>query len=257
MGDDRWHLQPMPESVIKDFKLWHVAAKGYYGYETNNLTFDGLITRSDPALLVNGRSAPTMFFAGDYIQENFTIKNSDVQGFGFGWDLSSIGVNQRMENTYLRNYFDVVVSPPWWLLSADDLTMTRNITLTDVTFGKLDNVSDWMGPKAFIWMNTALNGSSQNFMANTVVKVYQYQGNPASNFRVYFDGAAQTAIVPKTVDYIYNGAPAGIITNASPEAGLTAAQLWAKYGVAVGGAAAPSNAAKQDGFIGVTAPISG
>jgi hypothetical protein len=256
MGEDRWNLDPnMPESVIKNMKLWNVSDKGFYGYESNHLTFDGLVARDDSTLIARQLSAPTMFYAGDYIQEHFKVTNSNIQGFGVAWNPSSIGVDQQMVNTYLRNYADVEVTPPWWLLSADGLTVTRNITLQNDQFVAL-NVPEslgWLGHMGFVVMNTAPGSANQNLMANTVVKVLQFQGDPTANFRVYYNESQASAIVPQSQKDV-TGA---LSLNASPVAGLTGAQVWAQYGIAIGGALAPSTATTKANFWGLLDPITG
>jgi hypothetical protein len=254
IGHDRWNPDPnTPESVIKDMKLWNVSTKGYYGYLSNHLTFDGLVARDDSQLVGAGKSYPYMFFSGDYIQSNFTVKNSDVQGFGIGWNPASVGVHQQMVNTYMRNYKDVVVTPPWWIQAAEGLTFARDITLQNVHFDPL-NVPQRYGAQGFVVMDVDPGRMNQNLMASTVVKVFQYQGDPTANFRLYFNEEAASAIVPQS--QFWENTTLETV-HAAPEAGLTGAQVWAKYGIAIGGALAPTTATTKANIVGLVAPITG
>src|SRR5205085_834394 len=47
LGSSGYEFRPMSESVIKDFRVWHNYATGYYGYPVQHLTFDGYVVRGD------------------------------------------------------------------------------------------------------------------------------------------------------------------------------------------------------------------
>src|SRR5262249_16127973 len=98
------------ESVIKDFHVWNVYEKGYYGYETNRLTFDGRVFRGDFSVLANWGEGPIAIYSSDYFQKDFTIANSDIQGAKTGWmpSVRSEGT-QTIRDSYLRNYWNVVL----------------------------------------------------------------------------------------------------------------------------------------------------
>jgi hypothetical protein len=243
----------MPESVVKDMVVWHVSQIGYYNYESNHLTFDGLVARGDTSLVALARSGPTMFYAGDYIQQRFTIENSDIQGFGVGWSPSSIGADQEIVNTYMRNYVDIAIRPPWWLLSADTLTMPRTITIRDVRFDVLNVPEriDWLGQMSFIRMDGNQTLTNANVVGDDEVYVYQYNGDPSQNFRVYYNEAKADAVLPQTV-YDWSG---NVALNGAPIAGLTNAEAWAQYGIAFGGKVAPTTATTKSNIIGLIDPL--
>jgi hypothetical protein len=68
------------ESVIKDFTAWHNYYRGYFGYQSNRLTFDGYVFRGDWSLLRWHNAGADALNSGDYKQNDFNIINSDIQG---------------------------------------------------------------------------------------------------------------------------------------------------------------------------------
>src|SRR5262249_48873593 len=51
------------ESVIENFHVWNVYEKGYYGYETNRLTFDGFVFRADVGNLARYGEGPIAIYS--------------------------------------------------------------------------------------------------------------------------------------------------------------------------------------------------
>jgi hypothetical protein len=83
------------------------------------------------------------------------------------------------------------------------------------------------------------------------VFVYDYNMVPGQNFQIYYNGQAANAILPQTQ---LNPDGTQRVT-ASPDAGLTNAQAWAKYGIADAGAIAPSSATTEAGIVGLVTPV--
>ena len=82
--------------------------------------------------------------------------------------------------------------------------------------------------------------------------VYNYNNIAGDDFRVYYNEQAANFIVPQTVGYA-NGPGDQVV--GSPTAGLTNAQNWAQYGVAIAGAVAPATATTRSGIIGLVNTI--
>jgi hypothetical protein len=70
------------ESVIKDFRAWHISRYGLYGYPMNNVTFDGFVIRDDKSVLANEHEWSTGMWFGDYLSQKIVIRHADIQGMG-------------------------------------------------------------------------------------------------------------------------------------------------------------------------------
>jgi hypothetical protein len=240
------------ESVIRDMKIWHTFDMAYYNYKTNRLTFDGLVARGDTSLMRDGRGGAIGFYSSDYLEENMTIRNSNIQGYGVGVD-TALGPNLQIRDTYMRNWRDIHLNPQWTAGGdARGLLDARSVTITNVRFDPIDVVgrSEW-GPKTFLFLDGSIRAGSSNLIMSDVVKIYDYNGNRGENYRAYYREQAADAILPKT-DVREDGFVRRI---GSPVDGLTNAQNWAQYGIAFAGAVAPSNTVTRDGVIGLLARI--
>ncbi len=138
-----------------------------------------------------------------------------------------------------------------WSVSYQANTVpSRTVVIDDVQFAAP------AGGQAFTAI--AMDWYTQNALTNGVapvtlsdqVFVYNYNGVSGDNFEVFYTQQAANFIVPQTIlnsdgTYKIMGAPV---------AGLTNAQAWAEYGVAVAGAVAPSDATTMNNIDGLVAP---
>jgi hypothetical protein len=69
-----------------------------------------------------------------------------------------------------------------------------------------------------------------------VIRVYDWDGTPGDDFRVYYQEQLGTYVVPQTVYYSGTTVPSKL---GSPDSGLTNTQNWATHGIAIGGAITP------------------
>jgi hypothetical protein len=241
------------QSVINNFHVWNVYTKGYYGYETNRLTFDGLVFRGDASTVANFSEGPIAVYSSDYFQQNFTITNSDIQGAKCGW-MPSVrsGVVQTIQNSVMRNYTNIAMEHMWRAASTAQDVDARKVIVNNVTFGKLLSADKWdLGPQSNIDMIDNPTADAQNFIELDQLFVYNYNGVAGDNFQVFYQGQAATAIVPAST---YNSDGTMRITGA-PVAGLTNTSAWSVNGIAVAGAVAPLSATTRTGIIGLVNPI--
>jgi hypothetical protein len=151
-----------------------------YHYPAARITFDGLVIRGkDPA---DSACCGRGWFAADYAATDIVFLNADIQGMGTGIHTSRVGMGpQTIENSYLRNVSNVVVST---LGSANGgawipprLTLLRNLSFAVWPGNNLRTITmDW----------EVLADGQANTTQRDEVKVYQYQGNPADNFQTYY-----------------------------------------------------------------------
>jgi hypothetical protein len=250
VGDDA-NLQT-GESVVSGFKVWHVHEEGYFGYETYHLTFDGFVARDNPAYLQGSASAAGIT-SGDYLAQDLDIKNADIQGFGYGFQpsLNTGGGTQTLENSYLRNQWNVYVplmSTSWY---RSDLILPRLTILRDVTFASYI-IPDVTGGYYDIYMDGFLWSQVTNMIQRDQLFVYNYNGVAGDNFQVFYLEQSPTFVVPQS---IYNDDGSMLLT-ASPVAGLTNQQNWATYGIAVAGAVSPTSN-KRDKINGFVQALTG
>src|SRR5439155_16248793 len=108
--------------------------------------------RGDFGLLAAGWSSASGFYSGDYVQDSFTIRNADVQGFVAGVSVATIGANQTVENSYFRNYVDIGIGFRYNTGGADTLnTLPVSTVIRNVRFDPagVQDRPQW-GPQAFI-----------------------------------------------------------------------------------------------------------
>jgi hypothetical protein len=249
-GGDKFNTPAdMPESVIKDFRGWHAYQNVFLNYNTNRLTIDGLVARGDVGLLRKQASGVTAVSGGgDYVLQRFLVVNSDIQGFVCGFMPSSVGEKNEFRDTYVRNYCEMYVVPPWWLLEPGRMTMPRVMTFNGVKRGKLDvgDLTDWWGVGGLVVMNGKKRGDSTNLVALTKVLILNEDGVPGKNYRVYFNEAAADAVLPQS-----SPKESGLWVTGSPEPGLTNAEAWDRYKVAFGGAVAPATCVTRPDVYGL------
>ena len=70
------------ESVIKNFKAWHIYNKGVYIYPGQKVTFDGLKIRGN--YVPGSRCCGDGVYFADYMAKDIVIRNSDIQGMEQG-----------------------------------------------------------------------------------------------------------------------------------------------------------------------------
>jgi hypothetical protein len=239
------------ESVVKDFHAWNVHREGFFGYQTNRLTLDGLVVRGDTSQMAGGNTRGV--WGGDYFTKDMVITNADIQGMHYGWQPSSDtgGGTQTIENSYLRNYYNVFLQPMQTAASTSDWLMARTSIVRDVTFAtpNVPDLTDGSPPKQDIVMWGTPGSDVATLIQHDQLFVYDYNKVVGDNFQVYYLEQATNFLLPQST-LNPDGSPR---LDASPETGLTNAQAWTKYGVAFGGAISPTTAtrAKIRGFVQV------
>jgi hypothetical protein len=232
----------VPQSVIQSFQVWHVG-RGLGFYPANGITIEGLKVRGDAAQMAPWGSVGV--FTSDYAVRNLAIRDADIQNMGIGVTFPTVwtgGTEMVLENSYLRNYTNVSVGTKWGPLYSIE---ARKIVIRDTTFAKPNAPVRGGVPMMDISMDYVLaDWPERNLIAPDEVQVINFNRVRGDNFRVYYEQQAADFIVPKT----------GGFTVGSPEAGLTNQQNWAKYGIAIGGSIAPSNAARRDRIKGLITP---
>ncbi len=250
VGADQSHPWPgVQESVVRDFRVWHVFDNAYYNYMTARVTFDGLIAHNNFNLLRTG-TASTALYSMDYASFDFTVRNSDIQGFSTGYRLA-VGNSMTVENSFMRNYVDVEIRPIWTTLITVQNQPERTVTIRNVRFapvGMADR-SDW-GTQKYIRMNGRYFAYNTNLTQLDRVFVYDFNGVAGDDFRLYYAEQAATAILPQTI----TRSDGLVQVLGAPVAGLTNQQAWTQYGIATAGEIAPASVTTRPELGGLVGP---
>jgi hypothetical protein len=164
-------------------RIWHASRYSYYGYPASGLTFDGLVVRGDSEIAASGCCEfGGIFFFGDYMNKDLVVRNADVQGikefvlpyFGNG--------TATVEDSFFRVRSGVTnrTSGAPGSCPGCDLPERTQI-IRNVRFGALPGA-----PLRSISMDHTTHGGSADLASRDEVFVYDYQGEPNNDFRVYY-----------------------------------------------------------------------
>jgi hypothetical protein len=236
----------MPTSTIKNLTAWNVGM-GYYGYEASNVTFDGFTAYDNASLLSNSNNFQQGIYFSDYLTNNFTLTNSNIQGFRQGMLCPSYGMGTiTISNCTFNNCQDIVVQTPGAPGSnTNSTTMPASTTLikNDVLNLLTSNVGGT--PEYTVWMDyMAISSTVANLIVSQTVYVTNYNDVSGDNFQVYYNQQAASYVIPQT-------SSDGVSLIGAPVAGLTNQQAWAKYGIAIAGAVAPATAKAMANIYGL------
>lgn len=251
-----WELRSgtTTQSTIKDFVAWHVWEEGFFGYPISNVLFDGFTVRGDSKALTSPGGGAG-WSSGDYKAENITIRDADIQGMkaGIAGSTATQGVF-TVENSVFRNYganirIDMLATP-----GSRTYMNPRTTILDNLLFIPYPGAPTFTTIQAFYSTSTS---GGVNYTQKDEILVYNYNGVAGDNFQVYYTEQRPDFIVPKTTYYGLDtdgdGLPNWIDNQGSPEAGLTNAENWEKYGIAIAGAVSPTSDTRASiiGFVRV------
>jgi hypothetical protein len=181
LGTSGYELPVVQESVVKNFRVWHTYEAAIWNYPTNNLTIDGLVWRIDP-------SAGIVYWepaiqSGDYRDINLTIRGGSIHGGGvFGATEAAIGTI-RIENVH------AVTRSAAFAFRTPETPGTR-AGIPDppgVTVIMRNNVvTPWPGQPLRTIDMFFQSGQYTYPQVRYELFVYDYQGEPGDNFRVYW-----------------------------------------------------------------------
>ncbi len=244
--------EPIGTSVIENFQAWNYYKLGIFNYPCKNVVFDHLVLLENQSISSGQNNYG--FYGGDYQAENLVIQNSDIEGASNGIlpSVNAKGTPQTIENTFLANYHDIQMLT---LISSGDVTQigSRTVILKNDMFDIADiPVSPYedVAPTA-IWMDYTV-GPGESLVQQDQVLVYDYNQVAGDDFQVYYLQQAADFVVPQSSMYP-NGISPMII--GAPVAGLTNAETWSMYGIAIAGAVAPSTSTQRSDIVGLIEPI--
>jgi hypothetical protein len=178
LGTDGYDLRTMPETLIKDLRVWNVYEAAIWNYPVNQVTIDNLVHRIDPSGILYWEAS---IQSGDYRDINLTIRGGSIHAGGvFGGTEAVIGTI-RIENVraITRDHAFSFKTPktPGTQAGIPDPPGTTVIMRNNV-------VSPWPGqPLRTVGMNYDADGFTNK---KYEVYVHDYQGQAGNDFRVYW-----------------------------------------------------------------------
>lgn len=170
----------MPETVIKDFRVWHTYEGAIWNYPTNRMTIEGLAYRVDPSMTL---FMPGAFTCGDYRNLDVTIRGGSIHaGSIFGGCTDPLGTF-RFEN------IDAVTRDQAFSFETPATPGTfQDRPPSGVTMILQNNtIHAWPGqPLRTIEMFHNTSRGNNQPGDNYHVRVYDYQGQAGNNFQAYF-----------------------------------------------------------------------
>jgi hypothetical protein len=228
-------VKDVATSVVKNFRAWHISRYGFYGYGQNKVEFDGWVQRGTRAGLSSQYEMYQGFFFSDYITRNLAIRNSDLQNLKIGIHVPVKSGDTRdiygavatpivIESTTLRNLTNIRVSTPWGISGGGGALPPRRTLIRSVKFGAPSGFSS----RAIVMAYEGGSNANPNFVQRDEVEVTDFNGTGQA-FRVFYAQQDPSFIVPQS-----SGGAIG-----ADVAGLTNAQAWDRYRIAIAGAVAP------------------
>ncbi len=245
---------PPAESVVRDLVVWNQYQWGIFAYQSYDLTIDGMVCRGDPAVLNSGNGAQGIEFA-DYSQRDLIVRHCDFQNLGTGMDFSTQGDHgsQTVDSCFFRCYNDMAVPGVWsvsaWGATIGPRLMVASNCTCDISQYGVNGANTPIWPTAVLM---ALAGRpTRNYIQSDQFFLYGYNGDASTNYQLMYPEQVASWILPQTT-YNADGSENEI---GSPVAGLTNAQNWSTYGIALAGAVAPADALTLPDFQALAAPI--
>ena len=249
-------LPDQPAFVFDNLRLWNMFRAGVDMYHTSNVTFNNLLVLGDQKAQNRNDTGLAGMSLEAYENRDLVITNSRIEGAHWGIlapreDSTVNGIERAtvIEDTTLKNYINIRVSSSRGegnSLLVENVTfdLTRNLPSGPAPARAVD-------PPANIQMR--MTNDNPDLTKLSTVRVYSYNGVTGDDFQVFYREQASQFIMPQTSQIGLSGMVETTI--GSPQAGLTNAQNWSKYAIAISGAVAPASAASRADISGLTAPI--
>jgi hypothetical protein len=211
-GFHTYEFTPIAQSVIDHFVVWGVTNVGI------DLDYADNFTIRDSRVLNGGTGA--IGIRQNNLGGNLIVENADVEGWLYGLYTAQIGATV-VSGGYYSNWTDIYI--------GDAMDSSRSVAINHVTFGN-DPTETWV---------------DYQLSTGTGMDCLSYAGTVTMDGQTMYAPEQAANYVPfATVWDLPEGAPRAW-------AGLTNQQLMNRYGVAVGGVVAPSNAAAHDNIGGL------
>lgn len=231
------------QSSISDFTCWHVYNNPYYGYETSRVVFYNPLIRGDWSNPDYSRG----FYFADYPTHAGEIYNPDIEGLHVGIEFPRITMGEFLvRHGQLKNHINTAISTPWSVGGSANLP-PRLVEINGTNF-----CSPHAKPLVILQFQPEPilpNSAGANYIQKDEIvlnRISRENERSVDPYRAYWAGQHKDAIVPLQNANNYPLYP----VIGCPEPGLTNAQAWERYGIAVAGEVAPAEASTNPAFPG-------
>lgn len=271
MGLELWYLgyetyyNPTTRFVatteVNGARLWHINHTAIWGEQAHNVNVNN-------AVIIADRTQLSQFNVSVGIElqrvNNVTVNNATVHNAAIGIETpvrtAALGSRRLIHETQpyviaggvLRNSRNIVVRTTSEDASGE--APPRHVVIRDVRFCADPNSVGNAQNIVMIYRD----GRFTNVVQQDVVEVEGFNGQAGVDFRLFYNEQRPDFVVPQTGSRPLEGhnSPIG-----APVAGLTNAETWEKYRLAIGGAVAPGGASSPErvnvpGVIGLAFPLS-
>lgn len=250
---DSWINIPEDRQHLNSLTGWNTRDDHFSisSYNNRNLVVDGAkiigdLTRLNPNTLQKYQPISEIGIEAVRASENLTIRNSEIRGVQTGYktpafapsDFASYDASELLiSDSVIQAYTGVLINAMTRSKRMGQEGKYARLVIENTRFERMpENLAQ---PDQYaVYMNFILTG---NITRTNEVFLYDFNGVKGANYRVYYPQQAPNFVVPMTSSSVIG----------SPQQGLTNAETWERYGVAVGGAVAPSR--EYDGDNGETA----
>lgn len=207
------------DSIIKNYKAWNMFSNALFNYQSHRLVVDGMVTRGTP---VDYGCCHSAMIGGDYTASDFTIKNSDVQGWLDGFDITTwvLGTFTMKDSLFVYKRYGALMETLSTSASSASVLPARAVVVDNVKFDMIPGSpsSAW---RSIHWSDA--NGGVKHHVQTDTLTVTNYQQSAGINFGVYSPRQAASFVVP-TSTFNGDGSPRVI---GCIQAGLTNTQCLA------------------------------
>ena len=213
--------QGAPQSVIQDFRGWHIHSTVFWNYAISNFLIDGMTVQGN----ANHPEGIGLLLT-DYLTDQVIVRNADIRGMELGLVapvvLDSASPTFVVENSYFQNQQNIKIAYAWNCCHVDRdprKFIFRNVKFEPLGTSPLDTINmRWIRDDEVSWKKADLIELTQVFVEN-------YNQVSGDNFQVFYKEQAPDAIVLQATS-LHTG---------SPSAGLTNQANWAQYHIANAG----------------------
>lgn len=235
-----------PGSTVRGLVVWNVWQWGIFNYQTSGVTFDGPTFLGDRSLMNAGHGGIGFFFS-DYQNHNLTITSADIENQAVGVEapVRTGGTATTISNGYFDNQTDVAAFIMWTVQYTCQNLPPKSLVLTNNRHGLS---APGAVALAMVYPDDGVLGyETVNLVQSDQVTVNSHNGVAGVNFHAYYTQQAAAYVVPVTT----LNSDGSVHRAGAPVAGLTNAQCWAQYSLAVAGAVAPADAATRPDVSGL------
>jgi|GEM_PF-1326992 len=231
---DSWVTIPEEKQFVTNLRGWNTSDNEFSlsSYDNKNLVVDGLtligdVTRLDPKKGQQHQPISRVGIEAVRHSHNINILNSEIRGVQTGIETPARSAGEMVvADSIIQAYVGIRVGAMTGGAKPETSSDYGRLVVENTRFERMPE--NLVHPDQYaIHMQF---GSNTDVTKTNEVFLYDFNGMPGANYRVYYPEQAPNFIVPQT--------SSGVI--GSPVAGLTNAQTWSRYGIAIGGAVAPT-----------------